>query len=310
MIKPCDINLPFFSIVIPIYNRYELVIETVKSIFDQKYENFEIIIVNDGSTDGTREKLELTFCLNIKVRLINQQNLERAAARNRGFKESNGLYVVFLDSDDRLTSNHLSVLKSKIEECDFPDFIAAKFQFLRNNKRKDSSIVKYPEGYYDYRLFLEGNPLACNVCVKKSNSKLYLFFEDRRYSIKEDWVFFLQNLRHQKLYLVDQVTILMLDHERRSMRGNNELLIEKTFLAMAWIVSNINLNVIERKALSAHVNYFCAIHSYLDFQQITGLRFIIGAIYLGGLRLKYIVLLIKILIGRKSLELMFYMFKK
>src|SRR6185369_9091358 len=152
--------------------------------------------------------------------------------------------------------------------------------------------------YYDYRLFLEGNPLACHVCVKKSNPELKLFEEDRSYAIKEDWMFFLQNLRTQRLFLAGRVTVLFRDHSGRSLLANNKLLIEKTFLSERWIMKHVELSHTEQRRLSAHVNYFCAIHSYIDFDRKAAFNYLKKAFYNGGIRKKYLVLLIKIIIGR------------
>ncbi|MCX6276244.1 MAG: glycosyltransferase [Bacteroidetes bacterium] len=228
--------------------------------------------------------------------------MERGAARNRGFRESKGEYVVFLDSDDRLLPDHLETLYKKISTLDRPDFIATKYEFISDGTRKSSSIGNFKEGYYDYLLFLDGNPFGCNVCVRKGNEGLSLFEEDRKLAIKEDWLFFLKNLRHQQLYLIDKVTLLMLDHDDRSMRSNNELLVIKTKLALEWIISNIELTPENLKRLAAHANYFCAIHTYLDGSRKMSLQFVKNAILKGGLRMKYIILLGKIIVGRKIIR--------
>lgn len=290
---------PFFSLVIPFYNRFFLVQETIQSILAQEFRSFEIIIVDDGSNDGSGAKLDILYSSNDLIRIIHQENLERGAARNRGFRESKGEYVIFLDSDDRLLPDHLETLHKKITALNLPDFIATKYEFISGGIRRPSSISNIKEGYYNYLLFLDGNPFGCNVCVRKSNEKLSLFEEDRRLAIKEDWLFFLKNLRHQQLYLIDKVTLLMLDHEERSMRSNNEVLVAKTKLAVEWIIKNIELAPKNLKKLQAHSNYFCAIHSYLDGNRKMSLQFLMNAILKGGPRMKYVILLGKIFIGRK-----------
>ena len=216
-----DPQYPFFSIVVPVYNRAALLQETVKSIQAQSFSSYEIIIVDDGSTDGSGPEIDRLYGDASNILIIHQANQERGASRNNGFKKATGDYVIFLDSDDLLLPVHLQVLYDKIMELK-PDFISTKYDFLRNGKRVRSIISDSSEGYYDYRFFLNGNPYGCNVCVRRLNEKLCLFEEDRRYSIKEDWLFFLENLQGgQKVYLVDQVTLVMVDHDERSMRQND-----------------------------------------------------------------------------------------
>ena len=135
--------------------------------------------------------------------------------------------------------------------------------------------------------------------MRRLNPRLRLFEEDRRYSIKEDWLFFLENLQDQKIFLVDRVTLLMVDHDERSMRQNDRILVDKTFLSREWILNHVRLNDAEVKQLDAHINYFCAIHSYLDFRRKAALNFLIKAFRNGGMKKKYVVLLAKIIAGRK-----------
>lgn len=89
--------MSFFSVIIPVFNRYTLIERAIHSVFSQTYCDYEFIIVNDGSTDGTCELLE-TYKNKIKV--IETKNMGVSAARNVGIRESTGDHIVFLDSDD------------------------------------------------------------------------------------------------------------------------------------------------------------------------------------------------------------------
>lgn len=85
------------SVIIPTYNRKNIVIDAIKSVLNQTTKDFEIIVVDDGSTDGTREYLE---SLNLPIRIISKDNGGVASARNIGIKNTIGKYIAFLDSDD------------------------------------------------------------------------------------------------------------------------------------------------------------------------------------------------------------------
>ncbi|MFP2912969.1 glycosyltransferase family 2 protein [Pyxidicoccus sp. 3LFB2] len=89
--------MPFFSIVIPTYNRARLLEETLASVFAQEETDYEVLVVDDGSTDDT---LETVARYGEQVRLLRQQNAGPGAARNLGIQEARGEYVAFLDSDD------------------------------------------------------------------------------------------------------------------------------------------------------------------------------------------------------------------
>ena len=98
------------SIIVPVYNVEEYLEECLESIRQQTFTDIEVILVNDGSTDGSREICERYCEKDIRFRLINQENQGQSVARNRGFKESIGQYIMFVDSDDVINTNVLEVL--------------------------------------------------------------------------------------------------------------------------------------------------------------------------------------------------------
>jgi len=95
-----------FSVVIPLYNKEKYIQNTLKSVLNQEYQNFEIIIVNDGSTDNSLHQIQEIE--DSRIHLFNQQNLGVSEARNRGVKESKGNYITLLDADDYWYPNHLT----------------------------------------------------------------------------------------------------------------------------------------------------------------------------------------------------------
>lgn len=96
-------NAPFVSVIISCYNLSHFLGEAIESILRQTYPHFEIVVVDDGSTDNTAE----VAARYPDVRLIRQENQGRSVARNNGMRESKGSYVVFLDADDRLLATAL-----------------------------------------------------------------------------------------------------------------------------------------------------------------------------------------------------------
>ena len=101
------------SIILPTYNRIHLLRETLNSIFYQNFENWECIIVDDGSTDNTKEISENWMYIDKRFKYIYQQNAERSAARNHGIENAIGEWICFLDSDDYYLENRLKNLFRK-----------------------------------------------------------------------------------------------------------------------------------------------------------------------------------------------------
>ncbi len=103
-----------FSVIMPAYNAEKFIMRSIKSVLDQTQTDFELIVVDDGSTDGTRAKIELF--VDSRIRYIYQENGGVSAARNKGILESKGQYICFLDSDDEWKSGHLALLNTLIEK--------------------------------------------------------------------------------------------------------------------------------------------------------------------------------------------------
>lgn len=98
---------PYFSVIIPAYNVQDYIKQTLESVFNQTYRHFELIVVNDGSTDHTLEVLK--GISDSRLRIINQDNGGECRARNRGMSEACGSYMAFIDADDIWLPYHLQL---------------------------------------------------------------------------------------------------------------------------------------------------------------------------------------------------------
>ncbi|ADP10992.1 probable exopolysaccharide biosynthesis protein, sugar transferase [Erwinia sp. Ejp617] len=104
------------SIIIPAFNVMEYIIECIDSVLVQWTDSIEIIVVNDGSTDGTDVLLAKVYGSNEKVTIINQENKGLSSARNMGLSKARGRYIALLDGDDTLKSNSLKKIMSCLEK--------------------------------------------------------------------------------------------------------------------------------------------------------------------------------------------------
>ncbi len=119
-----------FSVVIPTYNRAYYIRDTLESLRAQKFTDFETIVVDDGSTDGTLELLrEYSW-----VKVLQQQNKGPGVARNYGVSLCSGKYIAFLDSDDVWFPWTLSTFAEVIQKYDAPNLVAAKLEMFWENQ--------------------------------------------------------------------------------------------------------------------------------------------------------------------------------
>ncbi len=125
--------MPLVSVIIPVYNHAHTLKKSVDSLFNQTYRPFEIIIVNDGSTDNFEEAV--AFCHpepvsgSISVKVVSQPNAGAPVARNRGFAESKGEYVIFLDADTIAHPQMLEKMLAALESNPEVAYAYSQFKF-------------------------------------------------------------------------------------------------------------------------------------------------------------------------------------
>ena len=131
--------MPKISVVIPLYNKEKSVASTLRTVLNQTFTDYEIVIVNDGSTDNSVAEVEKIY--DARIRLINQQNAGVSAARNRGIEEANGELIAFLDADDEWKPEYLATqyhLSQKYPEC---SVFACNYEFRNAEGNVTSAII-------------------------------------------------------------------------------------------------------------------------------------------------------------------------
>lgn len=128
------------SIIIPAYNCAATILNTMKSIEKQNYQNYEIIIVDDGSTDATKDVvLKYKEKCKHKIVFVTQPNGGPGSARNKGLEFAAGKYIVFIDSDDFIADNYLSILVESIENG--VDYCFGQYYKITDNKLDSKKII-------------------------------------------------------------------------------------------------------------------------------------------------------------------------
>ncbi|NQY30838.1 MAG: glycosyltransferase family 2 protein, partial [Flavobacteriaceae bacterium] len=132
-------NMPLVSIIIPVFNREGLILETLKSILEQSYQNWECIIVDDHSTDGTYTVISDYIKEGKKISLVKRpENKIKGACscRNHGYKLSNGDYINWFDSDDIMHQDFLLLKVQKLLSSETIDGVVSKTAFFKDDYRE------------------------------------------------------------------------------------------------------------------------------------------------------------------------------
>lgn len=185
----------YFSIIIPCFNSSDYIDRCIKSIDRQTYKNFEVILIDDCSTDETYKILEKYQNKNTNYNLIKTiENSGPATARNEGIKVSKGKYICFLDSDDWWFKNKLKIIFDYTNKYDEEIFCHNELYFENNKYLKKLKYRISGNNFYEH-LLLESNELSTSATTVNSKfikDKNISFNEKKNYFSVEDFDFWLK----------------------------------------------------------------------------------------------------------------------
>ena len=206
-------KLPLFSIVIPLYNKGDTIQRALVSVVNQVFRDFEVIVIDDGSTDDSHDKV-IPFQNQLPLKLIRQVNGGVSAARNRGILEAAGAYVALLDADDEWLPNHLQELKIVLDR--YPD-VPLISTTLVTRTGKDSRWYPWQKkvrSYSLYRLWPMAYPIHTSAMAFRTDCARSVSGFDQKFSMYEDVQFVFKMVEHSKglIYL----------NSKNTMRYNND----------------------------------------------------------------------------------------
>ncbi|MBS1512387.1 MAG: glycosyltransferase [Bacteroidetes bacterium] len=205
-----------FSIVIPTFNRANLIVETLDSVLTQTYKNYEIIIVDNCSTDNTKEVLQKYIDQKQIIYICNEKNFERAYSRNVGMKHAKGDFLTLLDSDDFMYPNCLEDAAQFIQNNPWCYVFHNKFEVL-NNSREVIYKTPYTSLNNQYKALCSGNFLsAIGGFIHKDIYTKFRFSLDPKMIGAEDYEFWFQILARYELGRIDKYNSGLREHPARS----------------------------------------------------------------------------------------------
>ena len=154
------------SVVIPLYNKEKSIRTTIESVLAQTFVDFELIIINDGSTDNGCHVINQIN--DSRILLINQDNKGVSAARNRGIQQAKSNYIALLDADDVWDSRYLSKMFFFLQEYPEASLYGCGYSFQNINSEivmTDLGLSKFTEGYIDYFVYARNNTLFTSSSV-------------------------------------------------------------------------------------------------------------------------------------------------
>lgn len=198
------------SVIIPCYNGAAFLTDAIESVLAQTYRYFEIIFVDDGSSDNTR-----SLAINYPVKYIYQQNSGVVVARNRGINAASGNFLVFLDADDMLLPNALEIGVDSICTHSQSGFVAGSYQEID----RDGSIISQPESQpaktANYQMLLRGEAFVppSTLMFQKTAVTFTGGFDTDYAKGAEDYALYLQIARQFPIYIHNKTIVKYRRHD-------------------------------------------------------------------------------------------------
>ena len=219
---------PKISVIIPVYNVEKWLNKCVDSILSQSYENFEVILVNDGSTDKSKDICDQYSKEDNRVKVFHNKNKGLSYSRNFGVKNSNGKYVMFVDSDDFISDINIIDKFINILETDKSDFIYTSYCRF-NDENEDEITEILPIDINNSHIKGKSGIEILSMLIEKNNyhHAAYLKICNREFLIKND-LFFKEGIYHEDaewspklFYYAKKISIYNDSYYMRRMRENS-----------------------------------------------------------------------------------------
>ena len=227
------------SVIIPTYNRKHLISRAIKSVINQSFKPFEIIIVDDGSDDGTYEFINQFFR---EIKLIRQSNNGVSSARNLGIKNAKGNWIAFLDSDDEWFSKKLELQKKAIDHSDKYLISHTNEIWIRNGVRVNQMKKHQKYGGYIFEKSLD----ICRISPSSVLINRKIFEDigkfDETLKICEDYDFWLRISSKYPVLFLDELLIKKYGGHKDQLSKNTIGIEQYRIQSLEKILKNIKLN--------------------------------------------------------------------
>jgi glycosyltransferase involved in cell wall biosynthesis len=208
---------PLVSVVIPCYNQGDYVEETIDSVLQSDYKNLEIVLVNDGSTDITTQKIIKQMEIKPKIRVYNKTNGGLSSARNFGLKKANGDFILFLDSDDKISPLFISKGINSLLQNNQYAYVYSLVQLFGDRSNVWNTLP------YDFEYLLFRNYIPAAIIIRKTVCFEVNGYDETLKQGYEDWEFVIRlGGEGYKGLHINEILFYYRKHEGSMLKGSKK----------------------------------------------------------------------------------------
>jgi glycosyltransferase involved in cell wall biosynthesis len=289
-------NKPIVSAILPTYNRAHLVGRSIRSVLNQTYRDFELIVVDDGSTDNTDEVVN--GFNDPRIRYIrHEQNKGGSAARNTGIKAAQGEYIAFQDSDDEWLPEKLEKQMRIFEKASTRvGVVYTGFNLIKDDRKTyiPGPNIKITEGDLHEEL-LNGNFVATDAVVVRRECFEKIGVFDERLPRLQDWELFIRISKYYTFNYID-APLLNAFFSHDSISANQDAFLKARKLILETHISTFKRN----KHSLAKLQYSIGLHLCQDGNKHEGKGYLLQALRSNPLNIKYFVVVLAWIFGKST----------
>jgi glycosyltransferase involved in cell wall biosynthesis len=203
-----DQSTPLVSVIVPVFNGEKFLAQTIESVLNQTFTNFEIVVVDDGSTDRTAQITNEFTRKDGRIKLLKQNNLGVSAARNHGYNNSTGKFLAFLDADDVWLPDNLELKLAKLKSGDYGLVHSGALVIDELGGQMSGKTIQGKEGNLLNGLLAWREtqvPGPSSILLKREVMERVGLFDDRL-STSADQDFFIRVAAHSSIGRIDRIT--------------------------------------------------------------------------------------------------------
>jgi len=240
------IDTPLVSVIMPAYNAALYIEEAIDSVILQSFSNWELIIINDGSTDATADIIAEKTKKDSRIKCINQQNKRQSKARNFGISCALGTYIAFLDADDSILPDRFAKQVAFLESNNEIILCGSWFKIMNSDR-----VIQLPEKHEDIKLaLLLGNCFAnSSVMVKKQILDELLLIFDNSKEPAEDYDLWARLIFKGKLHNLQEVLLSYRTHSNQLSNKQNIIQKQSAFETKRNLFNLLELDLMQEERL-------------------------------------------------------------
>jgi glycosyltransferase involved in cell wall biosynthesis len=179
------------SIIVPVHNSAAFLIETLQSILKQDYENIEVIVVDDGSTDNSIQIIKKISSRDNRIKVFQQENAGPSAARNKAIIEAKGQFILPVDSDDVLSPDYVKLCMAEFKKNPSIKLVYGSVDYFGDK------TGKWELPLYSFQHLLQENIIHCSAIFKRKDAIESGLYDEKLKKGFEDWDFWLRLLNNE-----------------------------------------------------------------------------------------------------------------